>query len=79
MKVGDYFKINMPRRDEKEIIYKVEVISADSEWVSAKIVYPTTLAEKLRSEGVFRIHVASLDITVIGNPKEDPVLEAIYG
>lgn len=79
MKVGDYFKINIPRGNEKEVIYKVEVISSDSEWVSAKIVYPMILAEKLRSEGVFKIHVASLDITVIGNPTDNPVLEAVYG
>jgi hypothetical protein len=79
MRVGDYFKIHMPRNEEVEIIYEAVVVSSDSDWVSAKVVYPTHVAEKLRSEGVFRIHLASLDVIILGNPKTDPVLEAIYG
>ena len=79
MKVGDYFKINMPRSEEVEIIYEAVVISDDSEWVSAKIVHPVNVADRLSSEGVFRIHLATLDIIVMGNPKEDSVIGAIYG
>ena len=78
MKIHDFFKINMPRSKDG-IIYQVVVISADADWVSAKIVHPSTLANKLRPEGVFRIHVASLDTTTVGNPNTDLVADALYG
>lgn len=79
MQVGDYFKINIPRQEEQEVIYEAIVISHDSEWVSAKIVYPSSLAERLKSEGIFKIHLASLNVINLGNPETKPVLRAIYG
>ena len=78
MQVGDYFKINSPRSGS-DIVYQVMVVTSDSEWVSAKVVYPATVAEKLSAEGVFRIHVASLGVTIIGNINENSTLRAIYG
>ena len=79
MNVGDYFKIDMPRKDEIDVIYEAVVVSQGSDWVSAKIVYPAYLAEKLKAEGVFKIHITSLDIVILGNPKIDGTLGAIYG
>jgi len=78
MKVGDYFRISMPRT-ESAVIYQAVVVSSDSEWVSASVVYPTRLANQLKSSGVFKLHLNTLNIVVLGNPEDKPVLKAIYG
>lgn len=77
MKIGDYFKINIPRQDDLEVIYEAVVVNDD--WVSAKVVHPTYLADKLRSEGIFKICVKSLDLIILGNPSNKPALRSIYG
>ena len=79
MKVGDYFKIETPRQTEIEVIYEAVVLSQGSEWVSARVVHPQHLADKLKAEGVFKIHLPTLEIKVIGNPDSKPTLKAIYG
>lgn len=79
MQVGDYFKVAIPRHDDSEVIYEALIISSDAEWVSAKVVYPYNLAEKLKSEGVFKIHLGTIGVTILGNPESKPVLRAIYG
>lgn len=77
MKVGDYFKIQAPRKEGREVIYEAVVLTDDGQWVSAKIVHPKTLADKLNKEGVFKIHLGSLNITVISN--DNTISKAIYG
>ena len=79
MKVGDYFKINITRDKTRDIIYEAVVITDNQEWASAKIIYPRTIAEKLNKEGVFKIHLKSLNIEVIGNRNENTISSAIYG
>jgi len=37
------------------------------------------LAEKLKTEGLFKICMSSLDLIILGNPEDKPVLRAIYG
>ena len=77
MQVGDYFKIDIPRHDELETIYEAVVINND--WVCARVIFPTHLAEKLKPEGLFKICISSLDLIILGNPVSKPVLRAIYG
>lgn len=79
MKVGDLFKIKVPGRTSQEIIYQAVVITQDSNWVSAKIVHPAYLADRLKHEGVFKIELSTLDIVNLGNPNEDKMLKALYG
>ena len=78
MKIGDCFKIKMVRKDSKDVIYEVLTISSDDQWVSAKILHPVLLADKLNPMGAIRIHIGSLDIEVLGN-NEDEAIRAIYG
>jgi len=77
MQVGDYFKINIPRQDDVETIYEAVVVNND--WVCAKVIFPAHLAEKLKTEGLFKICMSSLDLIILGNPEDKPVLRAIYG
>jgi len=78
VKVGDYFRISVPRTESK-VIYQSVVLSSDQEWVSAVVVYPTRLARQLKNSGVFKLHLNTLNIVVLGNPNDKPVLKAIYG
>lgn len=78
MQVGDYFRItNILRQDDLEIIYEAVVVNSD--WVCAKVIFPSHIAEKLRPEGLFKICMSTLDLVILGNPEEKPVLRAIYG
>lgn len=79
MRVGDYFKINMPRSEGTEIVYQAIVLSSDQEWVSAQVVHPTSLARKLQSQGVFKLHLHTLSISILGNPEDSSPIKAIYG
>lgn len=78
VQVGDLFKIDLPGKREVEVVYQAVVVT-DSGWVSAKVVHPVILAEKLKNEGVFKIDLNTLDITIMGNVLDDGVAEAIYG
>ena len=77
MKVGDFFKINVKRDKNSQVVYKAEVISNDCEWVSATIVHPPYLAEKLKNEGFFKIHAKTLDLEVLNS--DENLTRAIYG
>lgn len=79
MKVGDFFKINVPGRGSEGIVYQAVVVTQNSNWVSAKVVYPAHLAEKLKSEGVFKIDLSTLNIVNLGNPNDNLMASVVYG
>ena len=79
MRVDDCFRIKMLKNKQNHVIYQALVVNDDKKWVSAKIIHPSYLAEKLNPEGVFKIFVAGLDIEILGNLREDKLVQALYG
>lgn len=67
LKVGDYIIIN----DDK-IVYEI-ISTRGSNNVVLKIVYPKVLSE------FFTVSLLNDTVNILGNPKENKLLEALYG
>ena len=79
MKVDDCFRIKMVKSKQSDVIYQALMVNDDQKWVTAKVIHPVYLAEKLNLEGVFKIFVPGLDIEVLGNLKDGGITQALYG